>query len=88
MPLLISELLKDYDNLNIYKHQKTWDGYWFSYLYKKYNLDVIDLSGGKMSGVFSNPQVKGTLVHDAGNDKYKNSGLDYNRYSGRKNIVE
>jgi len=88
MPLLILELLKDYDNLNIYNHQKTWDGYWFSYLYKKYDLDVIDLSGGKMSGVFSNPQVKGTLVHEAGNDKYKNSGLDYNRYSGRKNTVE
>jgi hypothetical protein len=84
MPLLKNEMLKDYDNLNIYKHEKTWDGYWFAYLYKKFNLDVLDLSGGRMTGVFTNSLVNGTLVHEAGNDKYKNSGYNYNRYSGRK----
>jgi hypothetical protein len=84
MTLLISEMLKDYNNLNIYNHEKTWDGYWFSYLYKRFNLDVLDLSGGKRTGVFTNSLVNGTLVHEAGNDKYKNSGYNYDRYRGRK----
>lgn len=84
MPLLKKELLTDYDNLNIYNHEKTWDGFWFAHLYNKFNLDVLDLSGGKMTGVFTNPLIRGTLVHEAGNDKYKNSGHNYNRYSGRK----
>ncbi len=84
MPLLITEMLKDYNNLNIYKHQKTWDGYWFAHLYATFKLDVLDLSKGASPGVFGNPLLKGTLVHEAGNDKYKNSGYNYNRYSGRK----
>lgn len=84
MPLLIEEILRDYENLNIYKHEKTWDGYWFAYLYKKFGLDVLDLSGGRMSGVFTNQLVHGTLVHEAGNDKYKTSEHNYDRYSGRK----
>lgn len=82
--LLKSEMLTDYNNLNIYNHEKTWDGYWFAYLYKKFNLDVFDLSGGKRTGVFTNSLVNGILVHEAGNDKYKKSGHNYNRYSGRK----
>ena len=84
MPLLTSEMLKDYNDLNIYKHEKTWDGYWFSYLYSRFKLDVFDLSQGRRSDVFTNPLVNGTLVHEAGNDKYKNSGYNYDRYRGRK----
>jgi hypothetical protein len=84
MTLLKNNMLKDYNTLDIYNHEKTWDGYWFAYLYKKFNLDVLDLSNGKMAGVFSNPLVTKILVHEAGNAKYKNSGYNYNRYSGRK----
>jgi len=84
MSLLTNEMLKDYDNLNIYNHKKTWDGYWFSYLYSHFKLDVYDLSQGKRSGVFTNPLVNGILIHEAGNDKYKNSGYNYDRYRGRK----
>jgi hypothetical protein len=84
MPLLINEMLKDYNNLNIYNHEKTWDGYWFSYLYSRLKLDVYDLRQGNRAGVFTNSLVKGTLVHEAGNDKYKNSGYNYDRYRGRK----
>ena len=84
MPLLITEMLKDYNNLNIYNHEKTWDGFWFSYLYNHFKLDVYDLSQGRHTGVFTNPLVNGILVHEAGNDKYKNSGYNYDRYRGRK----
>jgi hypothetical protein len=83
MPLLKKEIVSDYVNLDIYNHAKTWDGYWFAHLYKKYKLDVLDLSNGKFRGVFTNPLVSGFLVHEAGNEKYTNSGKNFDRYSGR-----
>lgn len=81
--LLKKEIISDYVNLNIYNHKKTWDGYWFSHLYTKYKLDVLDLANGNFRGVFTNPLVSGILVHDVGTNKYKNSGKNFDRYSGR-----
>lgn len=83
MPMLKKELLTDYLNLNIYNHKKTWDGFWFAYLYEKFKLDVLDLANGKFTGVFTNPLISDTLVHEAGNTKYKRSGKNFNTYSGR-----
>jgi hypothetical protein len=82
MTVLKDELISDYINLKIYEHKKTWDGFWFAYLYKKNNFDVLDLSGGRFTGVFTNKLIKNLLVHEAGNDKY--IGKNFDRYSGRK----
>lgn len=83
MPLLKKEIVSGYTNLDIYNHAKTWDGYWFAHLYKTYQLDVLDLANGNFRGVFTNPLVSGFLVHEAGNEKYKKSGKNFDRYSGR-----
>lgn len=77
--ILKNELQKGYDNLEIYSLQKPWDGFWFSYLYQKFNLDVINLG----SGVFSNPLIKDSLVHEVGKSKFNNS-IKYDKYSGLK----
>ena len=74
-------LVSGYNNLDIYKMHKTWDGYWFAYLYKKYNLDVLDLSR-EGSGVFGNKNIKNILKHDVGGGKYLRAG--YNKFTGRK----
>jgi len=79
--LLREELQKGYDNLNIYKLPKPWDGFWFAHLYKQFNLDVLNLGTGP---VFSNPLIKGNLVHDVGKQKFQNSSIEYDKYSGRK----
>lgn len=81
MPLLIQELQKGYDNFDIYKLPKAWDGFWFAHLYKMFNLDVLNLGSGS---VFSNPLVKGTLHHSVGKKKFNNSSIEYDKYSGRK----
>ena len=81
IPLLREELQKGYDNLDIYKLPKAWDGFWFSHLYKKFNLDVVNLGSG---AVFSNPLIKGTLIHNVGKKKFNNSSIEYDKYSGRK----
>lgn len=69
-----------YDTLEIYNMDKTWDGFWFSYLYKKYNLPVLDLAKN-CRGVFCNPLVHGILVHDVGTKKYRDAG--YDKFTGR-----
>ena len=81
MPLLIQELQKGYDNFDIYKLPKAWDGFWFAHLYKMFNLDVLNLGTGS---VFSNSLVKGTLHHSVGKKKFNNSSIEYDKYSGRK----
>jgi hypothetical protein len=79
--LLRNNLTAAYDNLDIYKMKKTWDGFWFAHLYKEYKLDVLDLSlEGK--GVFGNKHVKDILKHDVGSKKYLDAG--YNEFTGRK----
>ena len=83
MPILKKELASGYVNLSIYKHKKTWDGFWFVHLYKTHKLDVFDLAEGKHSGVFTNPLISKVLVHEAGNEKYKKSGKNFDKYSGR-----
>lgn len=78
----IKNILTDaYDTLEIYKMKKTWDGFWFAYLYSKYNLPVRNLSD-KCVGVFCNPLIKNILVHDVGTGKYRNAG--YDKFTGRK----
>lgn len=79
--LLKDKLQSGYDNLEIYSLQKPWDGFWFSYLYKKYNLDVLNLGYGK---VFSNPLINGKLHHNVGKKKFNNNSIEYDKYSGRK----
>ena len=83
MPLFRSELQKGYDNLEIHRLPKPWDGFWLAFLTMKYNLDVLDLAKNT-SGVFSNPLVRSILAHDAGKDKFRNSSIEYDKYSGRK----
>jgi hypothetical protein len=78
---LIEILTTAYDSLDIYNMKKTWDGFWFSHLYEKYNLPVVNLSGNRQ-GVFCNPLVKELLVHDVGTQKYLKAG--YNKFTGRK----
>lgn len=79
--LLKHHLTRAYDNLDIYKMKKTWDGFWLAHLYEEYKLDVLDLSqDGK--GVFGNKYVKDILKHDVGNKKYLDAG--YNEFTGRK----
>lgn len=80
--ILKDKLISEYVNLQIYEHKKTWDGFWFAYLYEKHKLDVLDLSGGRFTGVFTNKLIKNLLVHEAGNNKY--IGKNFDRYSGRK----
>jgi len=79
--LLRNHLTRAYDNLDIYKMKKTWDGFWFAHLYKEYKLDVLDLSQ-EGQGVFGNKHVKDILKHDVGNKKYLDAG--YNEFTGRK----
>ena len=81
MPALIDVITRDYDNLNIYNHAKTWDGYWFAHLYQTMNLDVHNLSA-RSFGVFSNRQVRDRLAHDAGKEKYIQAG--YNKYTATR----
>ncbi len=83
MPLFKNELQKGYDNFDIHKLPKPWDGFYIAYLSTKYNLDVLNLSKNT-HGVFSNPLVKPILAHNAGKDKFKNSSIEYDKYSGRK----
>lgn len=80
MPLLREELQKGYDDFKIYDLPKAWDGFWFAYLYKNFNLDVLNLG----NGVFSNPLVKDKLFHNVGKDKFHNTSIEYDKYSGRK----
>jgi len=80
--ILKDKLISEYVNLQIYEHKKTWDGFWFAYLYEKHKLDVLDLSGGRFTGVFTNKLINNLLVHEAGNNKY--IGKNFDRYSGRK----
>jgi len=70
-----------YDSLDIYNMDKTWDGYWFSHLYEKYNLPVKNLSES-CSGVFCNPLINNVLHHDVGTRKYRQAG--YNKFTGKK----
>lgn len=79
--ILKNELQKGYDNLEVYNLNKAWDGFWFAYLYKKFNLDVLNLGYG---GVFSNPIISGRIFHDVGKKKFHNSSIEYDKYSGRK----
>jgi hypothetical protein len=80
MPVLLEKITQDYDNLNIYNHDKTWDGYWFSHLYKTMKLDVLDLCQGR--GVFNNGLVRDRLGHNAGKEKYIRAG--YNKYTATR----
>jgi len=70
-----------YDTLEIYNMPKTWDGYWFAYLYDKYRLPVKNLSEN-CSRVFCNPLINGILVHEVGTQKYQAAG--YDKFTGRK----
>lgn len=79
--ILKNELQKGYDNLDVYKLPKAWDGFWFAHLTKKFNLDVLNLGN---NGVFSNSLVSGTIFHDVGKKKFHNSSIEYDKYSGRK----
>lgn len=81
IPTLKKELQAGYDNLEIHRLEKPWDGFWFAHLYKKFKLDVRNLSNG---GVFSNPLVKNLLHHDVGKAKFQRQGDTYDKYSGRK----
>ena len=80
MPVLLEKITQDYDNLNIYNHDKTWDGYWFSHLYKTMKLDVLDLCQGR--GVFNHCLVRDRLGHNAGKEKYIRAG--YNKYTATR----
>ena len=80
MPALLETITQDYDNLNIYNHNKTWDGYWFSHLYKTMKLDVLNLCQGR--GVFSNALVQNRMGHNAGKEKYIQAG--YNKYTATR----
>lgn len=72
-----------YENLEIYNLKKTWDGFWLAKLYKENNLDILDLSKGKLSSVFGNPLIYKKIIHDVGTKKYRIAG--YNKFTGRKN---
>lgn len=74
-------LTSAYDSLDIYNMKKTWDGFWFSHLYQKYNLPVKNLAAN-CSGVFCNPLIKNILHHDVGTAKYRQAG--YDKFTGRK----
>ena len=78
--ILKEELQKGYDNFKIYNLPKAWDGFWFAHLYKTFNLDVLNLG----NGVFSNPLVNGKIFHNVGKQKFNNSSIEYDKYSGRK----
>ena len=78
--ILKDELQKGYDNLDVYNLSKAWDGFWFAHLYKKYNLDVLNLG----NGVFSNPIIKNKIFHNVGKEKFNNTSIEYDKYSGRK----
>jgi hypothetical protein len=71
-----------YESLEIYQMDKTWDTFWLIKLYKEYDLDIIDLSKGKISGVFGNPLIYNKIIHDVGTKKYLNAG--YNKFTGKK----
>jgi len=81
MPAFVNEITRDYDNLNIYNHNKTWDSYWFAHLYHTMNLDVRDLTE-RGQGVFGNRLVKNCLAHEVGTEKYARAG--YNKFTGTK----
>lgn len=83
MLMFKDQLQRGYDNLDIHSLQKSWDGYWIAHLYQKFRLDVLNLAQ-QGRGVFSNPLVRGILAHDAGQDKFRNSSIEYDKYSGRK----
>jgi hypothetical protein len=74
-------LTSAYDTLDIYNMKKTWDGYWFAYLYKQHKLPVVNLAE-KCSGVFCNSLIKDVLHHNVGTAKYRQAG--YNKFTGRK----
>ena len=70
-----------YDTGEIFKLPKSWDGFWIAELHKRRNYQVLDLAGGRRTGVFTNPAVSGILAHDAGKKKYQ--GTNYNKYTGK-----
>jgi hypothetical protein len=78
--ILKEELQKGYDNFKIYNLPKAWDSFWFVHLYKTFNLDVLNLG----YGVFTNPLVKERIIHNVGKEKFNNSSIKYDKYSGRK----
>lgn len=81
MPEFVATMTRDYDNMNIYNHAKTWDSYWFAHLYRTMNLDVRDLAE-RGQGVFGNRLVRDRLVHEVGTEKYSRAG--YNKFTGTK----
>ncbi len=83
MALFKEKLQEGYDTLEIHKLPKPWDGFWFAHLYAKLQLDVLDLSKNN-KGVFGHPTVRNVLVHEAGKDKFHNTSIEYDKYSGRK----
>ena len=80
IPILKEELQKGYDNFKIYDLPKAWDGFWFAHLSNVFKLDVLNLG----NGVFTNPLVKGRIIHNVGKEKFNNSSIEYDKYSGRK----
>lgn len=83
MPLFRKMYTSGYNNLEIYNMKKTWDGFWLPKLTNEYKFDVLDLSIGKLSGVFGNPLIHNKIIHDVGTKKYLTAG--YNKFTGKKN---
>lgn len=79
---LSSILTSAYDTLEIYKMNKSWDGFWMANLYETYKLPIKNLAL-EGSGVFGNKLIKDKIHHDVGTDKYLNAG--YNKFTGKKN---
>lgn len=69
-----------YDDMSIYDMKKTWDGFWFAYLYENYRLPVINLNP-KPNGVFQNENVQPYLVHEVGPEKYRLA--NYDEFTGK-----
>lgn len=78
---LQDNLTSAYDSGEIFKLPKSWDGFWIAELHKRRNYQVLDLAGGRRTGVFTNEKVRGILAHDAGKKKYQ--GTNYNKYTGK-----
>jgi len=79
---LKKNLTSAYDTKEIFRMPKSWDGFWFAELHKRRKYQVVDLAGGRRTGVFTHPKVKDILVHEAGKKKYQ--GTKYNKYTGKK----
>lgn len=70
-----------YNTGEIFQLPKSWDGFWFAELHARRKYSVLDLAGGRRTGVFTNPKVRDILVHEAGKRKYQ--GTNYNKYTGK-----